>query len=72
MPALAAAAVAGEGLTPLTLPWGDGEPGLERVMVIDDLPKRPIWLVTPAEATLRPAVRVVCDRIAAIYARVAS
>jgi DNA-binding transcriptional LysR family regulator len=72
MPALAAAAVAGEGLTTLTLPWGDAEPGLERVMVIDDLPKRPIWLVTPAEATLRPAVRVVCDRIAAIYARVAS
>jgi DNA-binding transcriptional LysR family regulator len=69
MPAIAAAAVAGEGLAALTLPWGDGEPGLERVMVIDDLPKRPIWLVTPAGASGRPAVRVVCDRIAAIYAR---
>jgi DNA-binding transcriptional LysR family regulator len=72
MPALASAAAAGAGITALTLPWGDGDPGLERVMVIDDLPKRPIWLVTSAEATTRAAVRVVCDRIAAIYARGAS
>jgi DNA-binding transcriptional LysR family regulator len=71
MPALAAAAVAGEGIAALTLPWGDGESGLERVMVIDDLAKRPIWLVTAGEAASRPAVRVVCDRIAAIYARAA-
>ncbi len=69
MPALAAAAAAGAGITALTLPWGDGDPGLERIMVLDDLAKRPIWLVTAAEATTRAAVRVVCDRIAAIYAR---
>ena len=69
MPALAAAAVAGVGVAALTVPWGDGEPGLERAMVVDDLPKRPIWLVTRAEATTRPAVRVVCDWLAAIYAR---
>jgi DNA-binding transcriptional LysR family regulator len=71
MAALAAAAVTGEGIVALTVPWGDGEPGLERVLVIDDLAKRPIWLVTTAEAASRPAVRVVCDRIAAIYARAA-
>jgi DNA-binding transcriptional LysR family regulator len=69
MPALAAAAAAGAGITALTLPWGDGDPGLERIMVLDDLAKRPIWLVTAAEASTRAAVRVVCDRIAAIYAR---
>jgi len=70
MAALAAAAVAGEGIVALTLPWGDGDAGLERLMVVDDLPKRPVWLVTSAEAALRPAVRVVSDRIASIYARV--
>lgn len=70
MAALAAAAAAGEGIVALTLPWGDGDAGLERLMVIDDLPKRPVWLVSSAEAAARPAVRVVADRIAAIYARV--
>jgi len=72
MAALAAAAAAGEGIVALTLPWGDGDAGLERLMTISDLPKRALWLVSSAEAASRPSVRVVADRVAAIYARVAS
>jgi DNA-binding transcriptional LysR family regulator len=69
MPALVAAAVAGRGLVPLGLAWGDGTPGLTRVLVLDDLPKRAIWLVTPAEGAKSGAAQVVADGIAAIFAR---
>ena len=72
MAALAAAAVAGEGIVALTLPWGDGDAGLERVMTVSELPRRALWLVSSPEAASRPAVRVVADRVAAIYARVAT
>jgi DNA-binding transcriptional LysR family regulator len=69
MPALVAAAVAGFGLAPLTLPWGDREPGLERALVLEEIPRRPVWIATHAESAVRPAVRVVGDRLASIFAR---
>ena len=69
MPALVAAAVAGHGLTALTLAWGDAEAGLARVLALEEIPRRPVWLVTHAESAARPAVRVVGDRVAAIFAR---
>lgn len=72
MPALVAAAVAGFGLAALSLPWGDREPGLERVMTLDDIPRRPVWVVTHAESAARAAVRVVADRVASIFARTAA
>jgi DNA-binding transcriptional LysR family regulator len=69
MAALAAAAGTGAGIVALTAPWGDGDPALERLFVIDELPKRAVWLVTSSEGALGPAVRVVADRIATIYGR---
>jgi len=68
MAALIAAAVAGRGLVPLVLSWGQQVPGLEQVLVLDHIPKRPIWLVTRAGEPERGAVRVVSDRIASILA----
>lgn len=70
MLALVAAAVAGHGVVPLPLGWGDNEPGLERVIALDALGKRKIWLVSPEAASKRPAVRVVADHIAAIFERI--
>ncbi len=69
MPALVAAAVAGLGLAPMGLAWGDAEPSLERALVLDEVPERTIWLVTPAGGATSPAARVVADAVAAIFAR---
>jgi DNA-binding transcriptional LysR family regulator len=69
MPALIAAAVAGRGLVALGLGWGDRNPGLERVLVLEQVPRRPIWLVTSAREPPSAAVRLVADRIAALFAR---
>jgi DNA-binding transcriptional LysR family regulator len=69
MPALVAAAVQGMGVVPLTLAWGDRDPGLERVFAIPEIPRRSVWLVTHIEAGARPAVKVVGDRIVALFAR---
>jgi DNA-binding transcriptional LysR family regulator len=69
MPALVAAAVAGRGLVAMGLGWGDRHPGLERVLVLENVPRRPIWLVTSEREPPRAAVRVVADRIAALFAR---
>ncbi len=66
MPAIVAAAVAGHGLSALTLPWGDGHPGLDRVMTLEHLPPRPVWLVMNPDASERAVVRVVADRIVRI------
>jgi DNA-binding transcriptional LysR family regulator len=70
MPALIAAAVAAQGILPLPLHWGDNEPGVERVMVLEHIPKRGIWLAVHETAQDRPAVAVVVRQIAAILARV--
>jgi DNA-binding transcriptional LysR family regulator len=67
MPALVAAALAGRGIVPLGLGWGDREPGLHRVAVLTEIPPRSIWLVSPA-GEARPAAQVVSDRIARIAA----
>jgi DNA-binding transcriptional LysR family regulator len=70
MPALIAAAVLGQGVVPLPLGWGDNEPGLVRVMVLDAIPERKMWLVTHDEASTRPAVVVVSRQIVTIFERV--
>lgn len=69
MPALVAAAVAGYGIVPLPLGWGDNEPGLERVLALDALPRRKIWLVTHEATSQRPAVRVVVAHVIAVFER---
>jgi DNA-binding transcriptional LysR family regulator len=68
MLALVAAAAAGLGLVPLPLLWGHHDPRLERAMVLDDIPKRPVWLVTRA-GDVNAATRVVADRVAALFLR---
>jgi DNA-binding transcriptional LysR family regulator len=69
MPALVAAAVAAQGIVPLPLGWGDGEPDLERVLVLDAIPKRKLWLVAHEATRDRPAVRVVSQHVRSILAR---
>lgn len=69
MPALVAACAAGHGLAVLTRPWGGLHPGLEEVFAIDDLPRRPLWLVVQPDVAKRPEVRVVVERISAIAER---
>ena len=69
MPALIAAAVAGRGIVPLAIGWGDSIPALERLFVLEAIPKRKLFLVTHEAAQARPAVRIVSERIAEILAR---
>jgi DNA-binding transcriptional LysR family regulator len=69
MPALVEAAVTGHGIVPLPVGWGDHEPGLERLFVIDAAGKRKIWLVSHEAASRRSDVRAVSQHIAAIFAR---
>ncbi len=70
MPTLVAAAVAGHGIVPLPVGWGDSEPDLARLLVLESIPRRKLWLVTPAAANRRPAVRVVSEAIVEILERV--
>jgi DNA-binding transcriptional LysR family regulator len=70
MNALIAAAIAGRGLVPLNLSWGRSNAGLEEVRVLEQIPKRPLWLVTRLETPKRGAVQVVSDRVASIVTRV--
>jgi DNA-binding transcriptional LysR family regulator len=69
MPALVAAAMAGHGLVPLPLGWGDSEPTLERAFVLEAVPSRKVWLVTHESARDRPAVEVVAREVASILSR---
>jgi DNA-binding transcriptional LysR family regulator len=69
MPALVEAIAAGAGLGVITRPWGDAHPGLERLFAIEDIPPRPLWLVSPG-AIQSANVRVVAAKIAEIVARV--
>ena len=69
IPALAAAAARGFGIVPLTAAWGDLDPRLERLQLVEEISARPFWLVTPPAARTRAAVAVVAERIAAIFAR---
>lgn len=64
LPALVAAAVLGHGIGCFTRPWGDNEPGLDRVMLLEDIPPRPVWLVVHPDVARTPAVKVVADRVA--------
>ena len=67
MPALVAAASEGRGLVALGIGWGDTEPALQRLFVLEHLAARPIWLVTAGD--VRPAVRVVAEHIAQLFAK---
>ena len=69
MPALVEAALAGWGIVPLPLGWGDNEKGLERIGVVPGMPERRVWLVSEVAAAERPAVRVVANHLAALLAR---
>jgi DNA-binding transcriptional LysR family regulator len=69
IPALVAAAARGLGIVPLTAAWGDLDPRLERLQLVEELPARAFWLVTPPAARTRAAVAVVAERMAAIFAR---
>lgn len=69
VPALRSAAALGHGVVPLTALWGDLDRRLERVRVLDEVPERALWLVTPPAAGTRAEVRVVADRIATLFAR---
>ncbi|MGZ3451147.1 MAG: LysR family transcriptional regulator [Polyangiales bacterium] len=70
MPALVEAVAAGAGLGVITRAWGDGHPNLERLFEIEEIPPRPIWLVSQPIAP-SANVRVVAAKIGEIVARVA-
>ena len=67
-PALLAAAVAGLGVLPVATAWGDREPRLTRLFDLPDVPSRPLWLVTAADAAQRAAVRIVAERVRELLA----
>ena len=69
MPALLAACTAGHGLAVLTRPWGELSGALEQVFALDELPRRPLWLVVQPDVARRPEVRVVVEHIGAIAGR---
>jgi DNA-binding transcriptional LysR family regulator len=70
MGSLVAAAIAGYGIVPLPVGWGDSEPELERLFVLDAVPRRKVWLVTHESTAERPSVAVVSRQIASIFERV--
>jgi DNA-binding transcriptional LysR family regulator len=70
MPALLSAAASGLGIVPLATGWGDLDRRLVRLQLLDDVPSRTIWIVTPPATGTRTAVRVVADRIAGVLARI--
>ncbi len=72
MAALVAAAAAGYGIVPLPIGWGDSQEALERLFVLEPIPKRKIWLVAHEAADRRAAVRVVADEIRSICERIFS
>jgi DNA-binding transcriptional LysR family regulator len=69
VPTLQSAAARGFGIVPLTAAWGDRDRGLERLQLIQDIPDRALWLVTPPATATRAAVRIVANRIAEIFGR---
>jgi DNA-binding transcriptional LysR family regulator len=71
MPALLAACAAGHGLAVLTRSWGDVTPSISLVFPVDELPRRPLWLVVHPDVARRPEVRAVVDRIGVIASRFA-
>ena len=72
MGALVAAAAAGHGIVPLPTGWGEsqGAGALERLLVLEAIPKRKIWLVAHEAADRREAVRVVAQEIRSIAGRI--
>jgi DNA-binding transcriptional LysR family regulator len=72
LPALMSAAASGLGIVPIAAGWGDLDPRLMRVQLLNDVPTRTIWVVTPPATSTRTAVRVVADHIAAVFSRVTS
>lgn len=62
-PALIAAAVAGLGIVPLAVPWGDREARLTRLFDMPEVPPRQLWLVSNPDSAKRAAVRVVAEAV---------
>lgn len=71
MPALLSAAVAGVGIGALTDAWGLRVSGLRRLFPVEALEARPVWLAVAPESASRASVRLVAERIAEMFARVA-
>jgi DNA-binding transcriptional LysR family regulator len=67
LPTLLAAARLGRGLLALTTAWGDREPGLQRVMLVPQVPPRALWLVRTRESLRRPAINAVAERLVALF-----
>jgi DNA-binding transcriptional LysR family regulator len=67
--ALLAAVVDGAGLAVVAGVWGERELGLVRLVAIDGLSPRPLWLVMHPDAADRAAVRAVAAQVAAIAKR---
>lgn len=66
IPAVGMAVAAGVGLGVLPVYWRQPGAQLERLFVIDEIPKLPLWLVSNPATKSRGAVRVVADIVARI------
>jgi DNA-binding transcriptional LysR family regulator len=69
LPALLAAAAQGLGLVPLAAAWADLDHRIERLQLLEEVPDRRLWLVTPPASATSPAVKVVGERIRSILSR---
>jgi DNA-binding transcriptional LysR family regulator len=67
VPLLVEAAIAGAGIIALPGAWAEAA-GLQRIMTLEGVPPRPMWLATAPGARERAAVRVVGDEIARMFA----
>jgi len=63
LPALIAAAIAGQGLVTITDTWGARLSGLQRLFTVPRIGPRALWLVTTTEGAKRPAVAAVSRRL---------
>jgi len=69
MPSLLSAAVSGLGIVPVATGWGDSNERLVRLQLIEGVPARTVWVVTPPITATRAAVRAVADRVSNVLSR---
>jgi DNA-binding transcriptional LysR family regulator len=67
VPALVEAARTNMGIVPIPGAWAEAA-ALVRIMPLPQIPPRPLWLAIAAGQRERPAVRVVSDEIARLFA----